>query len=116
MRPLSNAMRLTASAILMAALGGCSEYTDRRDTIAPSSGNAVAADKVTHMVDPWPPASGNRNVVYNGAVMQNAYQRYRTGQVIAPNGTGTSATYQGVPQQNTTPLGPTVTQSAAPVK
>ena len=116
MRPLSNAMRLTASAILMAALGGCSEYADRRDTIAMSSGNALAADKVAHIVDPWPPASGNRNIAANGAVMQSAVQRYRTGQVIPPNGTGTSGTYQGAQQQNTTPVGPTVTQSAAPVK
>lgn len=116
MRPLSNAMRLTASAILMAALGGCSEYLDRRDTVAVSSGNAVAADKVTHMVDPWPAASGNRNIAYNGAVMQSAFQRYRTGQVIAPNGTGTSGTYQQAQPNNQTPLGPTVNQPAAPVK
>lgn len=116
MRPMSNAMRLTASAILMAALGGCSEYLDRRDTIAMSGGNSVAADKVTQMVDPWPRASADRNIASNGAVMQSAYQRYRTGQVIPPNGTGTSGTYQQAQPNNQRPLGPTVTQSAAPVK
>lgn len=93
---------------------GCSEYTDRRDMISEYGGNAVHNDKVVQMVDPWPPHAANRNIAYNGEVMQTAIARYRTGRVIAPSGTGTSSTYQ---QQNNgnnnTPLGPTVNQSGA---
>ena len=34
-------------------LAGCSDiYFDRRETIVPSAGDAVAANKVTQMVDP----------------------------------------------------------------
>jgi hypothetical protein len=116
MRPSSKTLRALALAGLFAALGGCSDYLDRRDTIALQGGNAVQTDKVVQMVDPWPRASGDRNIAYNGAVMQTAVERYRTGRVIPPNGAGTSATYQAAPQNNTTPLGPTVTQPAAPVK
>ena len=50
--------------------------------------------------------------------METAVQRYRTNRVIPPQGIGTSTSYQPASnnQNNTTPVGPTVTQSAAPVK
>ena len=38
----------------VAALAGCSEYLDRRDTISLNGGNSVATNEVTQMVDPWP--------------------------------------------------------------
>jgi len=115
MRPSSKALRgiaLASLAALTAALAGCSEYLDRRDTISIQGGNAVQTDKVVQMVDPWPRASADRRIAHNGVLMQSAVERYRTGRVIAPNGTGTSATYQSAPQNNQTPLGPTVNQPA----
>ena len=51
---------------MLAALAGCSEYLDRRETISLSGGNAVATNEVTQMVDPWPRDSANRNIAYNG--------------------------------------------------
>jgi len=108
---------------LLSVLGGCSpygEYLDRRDTIALSGGNAVATDAVTHMVDPWPLESANRNIAFNGAKMQTAMERYRTGRVIPPRGVGTSSAYQdaqgAMSQNNGAPVGPPVTAPAAPVK
>jgi len=98
----------------MTALAGCSEYLDRRDAISVQGGNAVQTDRLVQMVDPWPRDSANRTIAYNGVVMQSAVERYRTGRVIAPNGTGTSATYDNAAQQNNqTPLGPTVTPAAS---
>ena len=118
MRSSSNVMRFAALAAVLATLAGCSEYLDRRDTIALSGGNAVATDQVTQMVDPWPRDSANRNIAFDGNTMASAVERYRTNQVIPPKGTGTSASYQPPPaaQNNTAPVGPTVTQPAAPVK
>ena len=117
MRPFSN-MRALVIAALLTALGGCSEYFDRRDDVALTGGNAVATNKIVQMVDPWPPASANRDIAFDGNKMETAFERYRTGKVIQPRGTGTSGTYDQAPQQqpNTTPVGPTVTQPAAPVK
>jgi hypothetical protein len=67
------------------ALAGCSDiYFDRRETIAPSAGDAVQINKVTMMVDPWPPASANKNIAFNGIVMGRAAARYRVGRVIPP--------------------------------
>ena len=121
MRPSTNTMRKLAIAAVLAALAGCSEYVDRRDSIALSAGNAVATDEVTQMVDPWPLASANRNIAFDGNKMESAFERYRTNKVIPPRGTGTSTTYQQDPgaaaaQNNTAPVGPTVTQSSAQVK
>jgi hypothetical protein len=119
----NNALRAIALTLALGGvLGACSEYLDRRDTIAHSGGDAVASNQVTHMVDPWPAWSANQNIAFDGQKMQSAVERYRTNQVTPPKGFGTSGTYQQ-PQQsgsaaasNTTPVGPTVTQPAAPVK
>jgi len=118
MRPSSNALRTLALVTLLGALASCSEYLDRRDTIALSGGNSVATNKVGEMVDPWPRVSADKNIAFNGSKMESAIERYRTNQVIVPQGIGTSASYQqgSNTQNNTTPVGPTVTQSAAPVK
>lgn len=121
MQPSSNTIRSFALAALLVTLGGCSQYSqysDRRDTIALSGGNAVATDQVTQMVDPWPRASADKNIAFNGNRMESAVERYRTNRVYPPSGTGTSATYQApaIAQNNMSPVGPTVTQPAAPVK
>ena len=56
-------------------------YLDRRDTVSFGAGDAVAANKVTHMVDPWPVYAGNRNIAFDGERMQAAAERYRTNKV-----------------------------------
>jgi hypothetical protein len=88
---------VTALAGMM--LSGCSEYFDRRDTISLASGEALAADSVTQMIDPWPVASGNRNIASNGQRAAAAAARYRTGRVIPPSSATTSKTYTSQPQQ-----------------
>lgn len=82
-------------------LAGCSDiYFDRRETVVPAAGDAIAANRVTHMVDPWPPASADRNIAFNGEKMQAAVERYRYGRVIPPvNATTSSVAYQQAAQQ-----------------
>lgn len=72
---------------LAAALGGCSNpdlYLDRREHIHLATGDAIAANHVTQMVDPWPAASGRKDILFNGDKMQGAAERYRTGKIIQP--------------------------------
>jgi hypothetical protein len=80
---------------LALALAGCSDiYTDRRETTAHHAGDAMAANRVTHMIDPWPAHSANRNIAFNGEKMQTAHERYRTGRIIPPvNATTSSVAY-----------------------
>jgi len=114
--------KILALAVSVAALtaSGCTEtYLANKDTIAPTSGEAIAINRVTMMVDPWPATSAQRNIAFNGAKMQTAMERYRTNQVYPPQGMNTSGAYQ--PQQNSGsnnsgPVGPALIQPAAPVK
>lgn len=89
-----------AALVLAAVLGGCSDlYFDRRETIVPSAGDAIAANTVTHMVDPWPRASASRDIAFDGEKMQTAVERYRTNRIIQPvNATTSSVAYQQAAQ------------------
>jgi len=91
------AARPIAAAVAAAAFGGllagCSNlfvpqqddsYLARRETVAAGGGDAVAANTVTQMVDPWPAYSGDKTIAFNGEKMQHAVDRYRTGKVIEP--------------------------------
>ena len=116
----------TAHALVLAllattALAGCSDiYFDRRDTVSFGADDAVANNKAIHTADPWPRYVGDRNIAFNGAKMESAFERYRTNRVIAPHCIGTSTTYQDSGsggQNNSAPVGPPVTTApAAPVK
>jgi len=103
-------------------LGGCSDiYFDRRETIALGADDAVASNRVTHMVDPWPPHSANRNLAFNGERMQAAQERYRHNKVTPPvNMTTSSVAYQQATQAaasaNTATTTTTTTTPVAPVK
>jgi len=98
----SAARAVVATALLGATLGGCSEYYfDRRDTITLYSGDAVASNRMTQMVDPWPAASGRRNIAFSGEKAATASERYRTGRIIQPVNATTSGTY--VAQQSAQP-------------
>ena len=56
MSSASGIKALAAAGLLGALLGGCSEhYIDRRDGVTLYSGEAMATNRVTHMIDPWPP-------------------------------------------------------------
>jgi len=84
---------LLGALTLATGLAGCSDiYVERREHIVPYAGDAMAANRVTHMVDPWPPASANRNIAFNGELMQHAVERYREGRVIPPVNATTSST------------------------
>ena len=51
----------------------------------------MAANRVTQMIDPWPAASGQRNIAYNGERCSGAAERYRTGRVVQPVSATTSS-------------------------
>ena len=80
--------------------GACTDmYLDRRDTVSFEVGDAVAVNKVTHMVDPWPAHAGNRNIAYDGERMQSAAERYRTNKVTPLAAASTSSVkYDSTPK------------------
>jgi hypothetical protein len=77
--------------------GACTDmYLDRRDSVSFGAGDAVAANKVAHMIDPWPAHAGNRNIAYDGERMQGAAERYRTNKVT-PLSTAATSSVQYAP-------------------
>ena len=73
-------------------LGACTDmYHDRRDSVSFGAGDAVAANKMTHMVDPWPVRAGDRNIAFDGERMADAAERYRTNKVTPLTRTSTSS-------------------------
>ena len=73
-------------------LGACTDmYLDRRDSVSFGAGDAVASNKVTHMVDPWPARVGDRNIAFNGERMAAAAERYRTNKVTPLASASTSS-------------------------
>ena len=83
---INGARRAIAVAVMLGALlAGCSDvYFERRESIALGAGDAVAANQVEQMVDPWPPNSSNRNLTFNGERMQRAVECYRIDKVTQP--------------------------------
>src|SRR5262249_20101546 len=107
-----------AALLLAVTLGGCSSlYTERRETISSLTGDALAVNRATQMVDPWSPASANRNIAFNGEKMQTASERYRMNRVIPPvNATTSSLNYQQAAQAAQSTQQSSTTGSAPAVK
>lgn len=74
-----------------AGLAGCAEYMDRKDTIAFNAGEAVQTNIVTHVPDPWPVHSRNKNIAFSGERMARAVRRYECGPPSARGGSSQSA-------------------------
>jgi hypothetical protein len=84
-RTKNPARAIVVALTLAATLAGCSDiYMDRRDSIVLGAGDAVAANQMAQMYDPWPPRSNNVNYAANGQRMQSAVERYRTNTVTQP--------------------------------
>jgi hypothetical protein len=79
------ACRIATAVTLLALLAGCSDlYFDRRDALALGAGDAVAANAIEQMVDPWPAHSGNTAIPGDGNKVQAAVERYRRNKVTQP--------------------------------
>ena len=65
-----------AAALLLSA---CADPLTRSDALWPYSGDAVAANKVAHIIDPWP--AGSRDVAFPTVAERVAEPtvRYKTG-------------------------------------
>ncbi len=117
-------IRIAAAAAVLGTtlLAGCSDlYLDRRDSIAFGAGDAVAANQIQQMYDPWPPHSNNVNYAANGQRMQGAVERYRTNTVtppVSPMGLQVASPSSTTPQTNGAQNGPpssnTTTTTAMP--
>jgi hypothetical protein len=97
----------SVGALLPAA---CTQYLDRKDTVAFSAGNAVETNVATHVINPWPPRASNTRIALDGERMQKAVERYRQGRVTDPG----CARPQSTNASNTAPASSGGTPCAQP--
>ena len=86
----------------LAALGGCHDaYISRRDGVTFQAGDAVAANKALHIIDPWPASARSARLPARGTQAVSAIERLeaRNGAGAAgggsPGGPGPSAAPPG---------------------
>lgn len=72
-------IQLPATCLTLMVLGGCVDYTERRDTITLAAGDAQDWNKVVHTTDPWPPYAMNNHIPGDGKRTAQVIQRYSTG-------------------------------------
>jgi hypothetical protein len=61
-------------------------YLGHGDTVTLGAGDAVATNKATHTIDPWPPHSKKTNIDLDGKRAAIAVERYETNTSIPPRG------------------------------
>lgn len=74
----SKLIGLTTVLAVSVVVGGCNQSTARRDSIAPSFGNAMAANTALQTVDPWPRNVEDTHIHTDGTKATNAIERYHT--------------------------------------
>jgi len=59
MRSSPKSKRVVLLCLLAAALSGCADYLNRRDTVSARAGDAVDANLAIQTINPQPPAAFN---------------------------------------------------------
>jgi len=77
---------ISSIAIIIAGLGlaGCNQYFDRQDPITLGAGDAIAQNKVTHAVTPWPAGAEDPRHTTSGARALIAVRKYEKNQSKEP--------------------------------
>ena len=74
-----HAVRLAYICGALTLLTGCNDYFDHDDRLSPYSGEAIAANRVAQMVDPWPAEAANPRINTDGPRMLHAMDHYKNG-------------------------------------
>jgi hypothetical protein len=72
---IDRALRLAAG-LLALAVAGCNAYLERRETIASYAGDAVAANRAVHTIDPWPAGVADDHIPVSGPKLVGVIERY----------------------------------------
>ncbi|MDB5644269.1 MAG: hypothetical protein JWN07_3586 [Hyphomicrobiales bacterium] len=106
MRSFRSDVMKGAALTLVLACGACSDVLARRDTIAYSAGNSIAANRAIQVIDPYPRRSFLRGQPTDGLKAQQSVKRYLAPDAglsaptsIAPPSAGASASGLAAPTQ-----------------
>jgi len=76
---VTNPVALAAALVATILTAGCAEYTDRRESISYTSGDAVAANKALQVIDPWDRRAAWIDIDQDGNRAVSAVDIYRSG-------------------------------------
>ncbi len=76
MRSRTKLPALLAAAAAGLALAGCQDTLARRDGISFGAGDAVAANRAVHAIDPWPREARNTTIPTSGRRIATAIEAY----------------------------------------
>jgi hypothetical protein len=77
-------------------MGACTsdyrqEYLAHTDRVTSGAGNAMAANRAVHTIDPWPYHSQNTHIDIDGKRIQGGARRYENNTSIKPKGLGSGS-------------------------
>jgi len=103
-RPWPRALGAGVVAIVL-GVGACTsdfrqEYLAHTDKVTSGAGNAVAANRAVHTIDPWPYHSQNTQIDIDGKRSQVGTRRYESNTSIKPKGTSSANGNSGGDQKN----------------
>ncbi|MEZ5899070.1 MAG: hypothetical protein AB7S74_13015 [Hyphomicrobium sp.] len=83
-RAIVGSARSVLAAAVVAALGGCDDYLERRDTITLGVGDSIAVNNATQTINRWPAAAKRDRWLWDGERARSAVSRYRSRTVTPP--------------------------------
>lgn len=86
---------VVATALLTTA---CAEYVSRRETVGFAAGDAVAANKVLQIIDPWDRRASWTDIDQDGNRAVRAVDTYRSGESSDSDSGPVSASQSGLTQ------------------
>jgi hypothetical protein len=78
--------------VLAAALSGCADYMNHRDSVTLAAGNAPETNTAIHTINPFPPEAWQTQINADGHPVANAQRAYNTGKVPPPPKYGVTIT------------------------
>ncbi|MFM9976404.1 MAG: hypothetical protein ACKVON_17760 [Beijerinckiaceae bacterium] len=73
----ANRRFLAATLLVCSGLSACDHKLDRRDQVTFGVGDSIAANKATHIIDPWPASARNVEQGISGEQAETALARMR---------------------------------------
>ncbi len=80
--------------VITVLVSSCNQAISRRDSLAPSFGNAMAANTALQTVDPWPRNVENTHIHTDSVKTDNAMKRYQA--PVSSESTGNTSATQAV--------------------
>jgi hypothetical protein len=76
--PFRMSIRLPLAATAVLLLAACNNL-GRKDALGYGAGDAVAWNKATHTIDPWPASAADTNIPVSARRVAHAIERYEAG-------------------------------------